>query len=91
MYDGGYFSRALLQARNNRQVEGAFRLKRNANTQVCGFVTAGSRDEVVTMEPAGKAPLRLRLVWHAVHGTPYVLGTTLLDAKLHPVADLADI
>ena len=41
------------------------------------------------MGPAGTAPLRLRLVKYAVHETPYVLGTTLLDAQLYPLADLA--
>ncbi len=89
VYDRGYYSLALLQAHNERRVEAVFRLKRNASRQVCDFVAAGSCDEVVTMGPAGTAPLRLRLVKYAVHETPYVLGTTLLDAQLYPLADLA--
>ncbi len=91
VYDRGYYSYALLQAHNDRQVEAVFRLKRNANGQVCDFVAASSRDAVVSMVRAGTAPLRLRLVKYAVHDRSYVLGTTLLDAQLYPVADLADL
>lgn len=89
VYDRGYYSLALLQAHSERRVEAVFRLKRDASRQVSDFVAAGSCDEVVTMGPAGTAPLRLRLVKYAAHETPYVLGTTLLDAQLYPLADLA--
>lgn len=89
VYDRGYYSLALLQAHNKRRVEAVFHLKRNASRQVCDFVAAGSCDEVVTLGPAKAAPLRLPLVKYAVHETPYVLGTKLLDAELYPLADLA--
>ena len=70
---------------NERRVEAVFRLKRNAGRQVCDFVAAGGCDEVDTMGPAG-TPLRLQLVTYAVPEAPYVLGTTLLDAELYPLA-----
>ena len=91
VYDRGYYSRALLQAHHDRQVEAVFRLQRDACRQVRDFVAGSSCDEIVSLEPAGTAPLRLRLVKYAVHDTTYVLGTTLLDAEIHPVADLADL
>ncbi len=91
VYDRGYYSRALLQAHHDRQVEAVFRLKRDACRPVRDFLAGSSCDEIVSLESAGTAPLRLRLVKYDVHDTTYVLGTTLLDAGLHPVDDLSDL
>ena len=101
VYDRGYYSFALLQAHTDRQVAAVFRLKRNASGRVRDFVAGSSCDEVVSVEPTETAhcrlpaadltPCRLRLVKYAINNTVYALGTTLLDAKRYPAAELADL
>ena len=101
VYDRGYYSWTLLQAHRERQVEAVFRLKRNASRLVREFVAGDSCDELVSVEPTETArrrqpgadlpPCRLRLAKYVIDGTVYALGTTLLDAELHPLADLADL
>ena len=96
VYDRGYFSQALLGEHLARGVHAVFRLQVNANAAVCAFVRSTDTDRVVDIAPGqappgGRAALRWRLVKYEVAGSPYVLGTTLLDREQYPIAELSDL
>ena len=96
VYDRGYFSQALVREHLARGVHAVFRLQANANAAVCAFVRSTDTDRGVDIvpgqaPPGGRAPLRWRLVKYEVAGSPYVLGTTLLDREQSPIAELSDL
>ncbi len=96
VYDRGYFSQALLGEHLARGMHAVFRLQANANAAVCAFVRSTDTDRVVDIAPGqappgGRVALRWRLVKYEVAGSPYVLGTTLLDRERYPIAELSDL
>ena len=96
VYDRGYFSRALLCAHIARGLHPVFRLQANANAVAAAFVNSDDADRVVEISAGagregGRAKTPLRLVKYEIAGCAYVLGTTLLDRRMYPVADLSDL
>ena len=96
VYDRGYFSRALLCAHIARGLHPVFRLQANANGVAAAFVKSDDADRVVEISAGagregGRGKTPLRLVKYEIAGSAYVLGTTLLDRRLYPVADLSDL
>ena len=96
VYDRGYFSRALLCAHIARGLHPVFRLQANANGAAAAFVKSDDADRVVEISAGagregGRAKTPLRLVKYEIAGSAYVLGTTLLDRRMYPVADLSDL
>ena len=96
VYDRGYFSRALLCAHIARGLHPVFRLQANANGAAAAFVKSDDADRVVEISTGagregGRGKTPLRLVKYEIAGSAYVLGTTLLDRRMYPVADLSDL
>ena len=96
VYDRGYFSRALLCAHIARGLHPVFRLQANANGAAAAFVKSDDADRVVEISTGagregGRGKTALRLVKYEIAGSAYVLGTTLLDRRMYPVADLSDL
>ena len=96
VYDRGYFSRALLCAHIARGLHPVFRLQANANGAAAAFVKSDDADRMVEISAGagregGRAKIPLRLVKYEIAGSAYVLGTTLLDRRMYPVADLLDL
>ena len=55
-----------------------------------GILVLPDKDESKRRE-AGRGKMPLRLVNYEIAGSAYVLGTTLLDRRMYPVADLSDL
>ena len=89
VYDRGYFSQALVREHLARGLHAVFRLQANANAAVCAFVRSTDTERVVQTGAGERATLRL--VKYEVAGSPYVLGTTLLDRERYPIAELSDL
>ena len=89
VYDRGYFSHVLLREHVARGLHPVFRLQANANGAVTAFADGAQTDTVIELAAGPgpqESPARLRLVKYAVSGSPYLLGTTLLDRKQYGIA-----
>ena len=94
VYDRGYFSHVLLREHVARGLHPVFRLQANANGAVTAFADGAQTDTVIELAAGPgpqESPARLRLVKYAVSGSPYLLGTTLLDRKQYGIAELSDL
>ncbi|MEE8059657.1 MAG: transposase, partial [Pseudomonadales bacterium] len=82
-----------------------FRLKAKASSAVDKFIASSKTDNVVQIVPnkestiglrekypqANCKPIALRVVKYTVAGTPYILGTTLLDQQKYSIEDLSNV
>ena len=96
VYDRGYYSAALLHAHARRGIAAVFRLKRNASGPIGEFVAGAESEGLVSVGPPPAAggkqaqrPCPLRLLKYTAGGTVFTLGTTLLDMRRYPAADMA--
>ena len=105
IFDRGYFSYVMLHAIITRGLHGVFRLKNKTYKIIDAFIASDETDKSVTIEPTGDTrkkilsknpsldciPLTLRLIKYTHSGTPYVIGTTLIDRVLYEQSAFSDL
>jgi hypothetical protein len=105
VYDRGYFSYRMLHRHCETGIHAIFRLQSGSSTEIRQFFDSPHTEAQVTIKPCPQAraklhaqdpdlkpePLQLRLLKYEIAGSPFCLGTTLLDADRYPLHALIDV
>jgi hypothetical protein len=106
VYDRGYFSYPLLHRHCATGIHAIFRLQENSSTVIREFFSSPQIDTEVTIDPSPRTradlrvqypdldivPLKMRLLKYEIAGSPFCLGTTLLDAhQRYPLHQFMDV